>query len=118
MVHGIHQLSLNHLEEKRQNGGDNLYLILGSLYRVVPMPLLSLPVLLCHQSHHLHRYRAGVPLGHQCNVTPMIQIIIIVFGLPESRSIVETRNTVDEVLEFIFFKTCSNEGCVQVRETS
>ena len=30
MVHGIHQLSSNHLEEKRQNGGDNLYFILGS----------------------------------------------------------------------------------------
>ena len=28
----IHQLSSNHLEEKRQNGGNNLYFILGSLY--------------------------------------------------------------------------------------
>ena len=29
---------------------------------------------------------------------------IILFGLPESRSIVETKSTVDEVLEFLFEK--------------
>ena len=32
MVHGIHQQSLNHLEGKKQNGGNNLYFILGGLY--------------------------------------------------------------------------------------